>query len=124
MLTCNIDHETGVRFGVIHSHKVDYVWDSFEPDYPECECEDYCQCECIGHSYSREGYCASIDEYGDIFILKSPFYTLCGLCSPCAPNAGYLTSEGEYMTYCFGHDWFEGGKAPYTVYSVKTGLPV
>jgi len=23
--------------------------------------------------------------------------------------------------YCFGHDWFESGKAPYPVYSVETG---
>jgi len=23
--------------------------------------------------------------------------------------------------YCFGHDWFEDGKAPYPVYSVETG---
>lgn len=25
------------------------------------------------------------------------------------------------MTYCFNHDWFDSGKAPYPVYSVKTG---
>jgi hypothetical protein len=32
-----------------------------------------------------------------------------------AENAGFAKG------YCFGHDWFEGGKAPYPVFSVETG---
>lgn len=61
---------------------------------------------------------------GDIFILKSPYYTLCSFCSPCAPGAGYLTSEGNVKAYCFGHDWFydhpeHPNVAPYTVYRVS-----
>lgn len=59
----------------------------------------------------------------DIFILKSPYFTRAAFCSPCAPGACYLMSpddDGE-KAYCFGHDWFEDGKAPYPVYSVATG---
>jgi hypothetical protein len=39
---------------------------------------------------------------GDIFVIKSPFYTKCDFCSPCAPGAGYLTSTNEDGTkaYC------------------------
>ena len=29
-------------------------------------------------------------------------------------------SYGNNKCYCFGHDWFEEGKAPYTVYSIET----
>ena len=61
----------------------------------------------------------------DIFITKSPYYTWAAFCSPCAPGAGYLLDVRDEETgvraYCFGHDWFEGGKAPYPVYWVGTG---
>jgi len=67
-------------------------------------------------------YTAALDEYGDIFITESPYYTHAGLCSPCVPGAGHLRSivEDGYKTFCFGNEWFKGGKAPYPVYSVKT----
>ena len=57
----------------------------------------------------------------DVFILRSPYYTRARFCSPCAPGACYLmnpTDDGE-KAYCFGHDWFEDGKAPYPVYRVS-----
>ena len=60
----------------------------------------------------------------DIFILKSPYYTFAPFCSPCAPGAGYLSSDSQHdesngvKTYCFGHDFFDDNKAPYRVYSV------
>lgn len=63
----------------------------------------------------------------DIFITKSPYYTLCSPCSPCAPGAGDIMSQKEYggvKAYCFGHEWYESGEAPYKVYEVKTGKEV
>jgi hypothetical protein len=59
----------------------------------------------------------------DIFITKSPYYTLCAYCSPCAPGAGYIVDSRKdgIKAYCFGHSFYESGKAPYPVYSVKTG---
>ena len=33
----------------------------------------------------------------------------------------YAEASGFARGYCFGHDWFEGGKAPYPVFSVETG---
>jgi len=62
----------------------------------------------------------------DIFIVKSPYYTYAQFCSPCAPGACYLLSPLDHKAdnnrcYCFGHDFFESGKAPYKVYSVETG---
>jgi hypothetical protein len=89
--------------------------------------------------YAGDGYEAhqSQDDC-DIFITKSPYFTYAQFCSPCAPGAVYLMNPldikeqiREYVVdgishennrgYCFGHDWFESGKAPYPVYSVKTG---
>jgi hypothetical protein len=68
-------------------------------------------------------YEAQCGDDGDIFITKSPYYTLCRFCSPCAPGAGYLLSPDPdgIKAYCFGHDWFEGEKAPYPVYRVESG---
>jgi len=33
----------------------------------------------------------------------------------------YAEQAGFPKVYCFGHDWFEDGKAPYPVFSVATG---
>lgn len=69
-------------------------------------------------------YQATLGTDGDIFILRSPYYTHAKFCSPCAPGACHLsnpTSEDGPKAYCFGHEFFEGDQAPYTVYSVKTG---
>jgi hypothetical protein len=78
--------------------------------------------EPIGYTLDKDGYKATLDEYNDVFLVKSPYYTHAQFCSPCAPGAGHLENpcESGPKTYCFGHDWFDGGKAPYPVYDVKT----
>ena len=56
----------------------------------------------------------------DIFVMQSPYYTRATFCSPCAPGACSLSSpcEDGARAYCFGHEWFEDGVAPYPVYLV------
>lgn len=76
-----------------------------------------------GHVLDDGEYKAVLDEYNDVFILKSPYYTHAQFCSPCAPGAGHLghpCTDGP-KTFCFGHDWFEKGIAPYLVYKVTDG---
>jgi hypothetical protein len=85
--------------------------------------------EPISYFFSDNKYKAECSEDGDIFITKSPFITYAQFCSPCAPGAVYLMSPLKEQNeinkgYCFGHDWFESGKAPYPVYDIKTGLKV
>lgn len=159
----NIDHENGIRFGVIPQHEVLQAWaDSSEPEYgdphcPKCgneceltedideDCEDYevargsCgdySCESCRYSFDGdeafgdEALSYSLDDHEykatcgevDIFILRSPYYTRAEYCSPCAPGACYLLNHDEAgdKAYCFGHDWFDEGRAPYPVYSVAT----
>lgn len=80
--------------------------------------------EPIGAVYEGDGYAASCSgDSGDIFIVKSPFYTHAKFCSPCAPGAVYLMNPDPdgAKGYCFGHDWFDEGEAPYPVYRVDTG---
>jgi len=77
--------------------------------------------------YTVDGYqCFQSSDDSDIFITKSPYFTYCKYCSPCAPGAGDIMASNPagIMTYCFGHDWFEDGKAPYPVYDCTNGLPV
>ena len=93
-------------------HRCHYLFDDCYGDEP------------LGYTLDDGEDKASAGSDGDIFILESPYYTLCDFCSPCAPGAGYLTSEGSVKAYCFGHDWFydhpEHPKvAPYTVYRVS-----
>jgi len=64
-------------------------------------------------------------EDSDIWVFKSPFYTIAGFCSPCAPGAVYLTDPSpDAKGYCLGPDWFESGRAPYKVFSVETGKEI
>ena len=82
--------------------------------------------EMIGWSHDADGYKLTDCLDTDIFILESPYYTMAQYCSPCVPGAGNLDSPcaNGPKTYALGHDWFEGGKAPYPLYSVETGLQV
>lgn len=77
--------------------------------------------EPIAYVLDNDEYQASLDADNDVFILKSPYYTHAQYCSPCAPGAGHLDNPCPTgpRTYCFGHDWFDGGKAPYPVYRVS-----
>ena len=162
----NINHATGIRYGVISQHDVSQAWcDSAEPDYgaptcPKCGndvvacddssvdeveqygrgCADYV-CETCEHtldsddvygaeprgwSYSGDGYELADCLDSDVIVLASPFYTFGQYCSPCVPGAVSLNSPDTdgAKAYCLGHDWFEGGKAPYPVFSVETGKEV
>lgn len=63
---------------------------------------------------------------GDCFVVRSEFKTRAGFCSPCAPGACHLKDaceDGEWC-YCFGHDWFEDGRAPYRVFRVSDGFEI
>jgi len=73
------------------------------------------------HYYNQDGYQASCGDSGDIFVMKSPYYAETRECSPCAPNAGDLSSpeKGGFKTYCFGPEWFEDDKPSYAVYRVE-----
>ena len=135
----NVDHETGIRYGVVSQNSIspDALAD-MEPVYPEIEHDDdcdnqdnegYCSCgdlnEPYGYEYTQDGYALSsgTDGFG-IFVTKSPYFTLAKFCSPCAPGAGSLDSpsDGGVKTYCLGADWFDSeNPCPYPIYSVATG---
>ena len=146
----NIDNDTGIRYGVISMHEVSDAWCEESEEgmvyaCPYCgeEIEDIDTdldeqtCSHCGKSDSTENWYADSGSFTfedgnyiakqfaddtDIFITKSPYYTLCNFCSPCAPGAGYIMEQNKngVKAYCFGHDWFDDGKAPYKVFDVKT----
>lgn len=149
----NKDHEKGIRYGVIHQNAVLQSWaDSSEPFYPNvcpiCGNEpksgknirdmkrcpscrktlndfSFDMCEPTTWFIKDDEYFAHSDDYGDIFIERSPYYTFAQFCSPCAPGACHLENpldepSPDNRAYCFGHDFFEEGKAPYRVFSVET----
>lgn len=148
----NIDTETGIRYGILHQNHVVQMWaDESEPDYGTVACVE-CGEElkddepCHEHGHTSDDFYdmaearhwtidtdelkAMSDEMGDIFILKSIYFTYAQFCSPCAPGACSLAnpiSPSESYSnrcYCFGHDCFEEGKAPYRVWSIETGEEV
>jgi len=131
----NRDPKTGIHYGVINQNEILQAWaDESEPYYiytcPHCGNElkrgqdakrcgacykkidpdvDFDMLEPFSFFFNSDGYLAECGEDGDIFITKSPFYTTCQYCSPCAPGAGYImnTVKDGIIAYCFGHDWFE-----------------
>jgi len=97
-------------------HSCKYVFGS-ESAFPD---------ECLGCVVDDGEIKAQSDSSGDIWIFKSQYFTYAQFCSPCAPGACYLDNplsepDQNNRAYCFGHDWFDGGKAPYPVYSVESG---
>ncbi len=97
---------------------------------PKCFCgiraEDAYPDRPFGFCYDEDGYALS-DYLGDeILVLRSNFYTYAQLSSPRVQGYGNLDSPGKdgMKTYCLGHDWFEGGRAPYPVYRVKDDVQI
>lgn len=89
--------------------------------------------EPIGHHLDTGGYKAIDCLDSDVMLIASPFYTYAPFCSPCVPGAGDLNAAIPAITaghdtadlqprgaktYCFNHDWFEDGKAPYRVFRI------
>jgi hypothetical protein len=136
----NVNHSTRIHYGIISQNEVIQSWcDQSESDYglpicPKCEYEfkrskspvkcpncgfkpiddsQFFRDDPLAHYYKSDGYQLhqSYDDT-DIFIIKSPFFTYCQFCSPCAPGAGYTMNsvnpeDGGIKAYCLGHDWFE-----------------
>lgn len=75
--------------------------------------------------YDRDGETFTVCSDGDIMVTKSPYFTLCAFCSPCAPGAGYLSSDGNVKAYCLGPHWFDSDNPmPYVCYRVSDGSRV
>ncbi len=118
----NVDRKTGIRYGVISQNSVLQAWaDSAEPEYdPAVEWDT--MDEPTGWTLDDGEYKAVDCLDTEIMIIQSPYYTLAPFCSPCCPGAGNLDQAGDGVkTYCFGHEWFDGGRAPYPVYRVSDG---
>ena len=153
----NVDTKTGIHYGVISVNEIFTTWcEVSEPNYgpPTCpfcgspaiespdpaysnqmectECietfsSDSCHPEDPSYEYNYDGYSMIQDDYNDIFVIKSPFYTYAQYCSPCAPGACHLSfplskeaiTNGQNRCYCLGHDWFDDNHAPYDVYRVN-----
>lgn len=110
------------NYGLGDADTVDAAWDAVSDRFGEGYESDNSR-----YQLKADGYIVELAADGDVWVILSPFYTLCKECSPCAPNAGYLTeaagdgAAGDGMkSYCLGHDWFET-RAPYKVYDVATG---
>ena len=87
--------------------------------------------------YSDDEYTLHVsgDGFG-IFVLKSPYYTYCRKCSPCAPGAGDLNNpldiEGIEIldnydrAYCLDESFFDDdyAKIPYRVFRVDNDQEV
>lgn len=126
--TSNINPDTNIRYGVMPVREVLQAWcDSSEPVYEELENQEdedeIIDREPVAYRYEDDEYAAEQWEGVDIFVMRSPYYTHAQFCSPCAPGAGHLmhSCKDGPKTYCFGHDWFEDGVAPYPVFDVRTG---
>lgn len=142
----NIDPDTGIRYGVIPANRImsealaDFVGEDVvscpvcghrmncAPDElicPKCQYkgafeEDFYMEYTDGPLYyMEEGYELILDDYNDIIVVRAPFKTMAGFCSPCAPGACYLTDRNpDAWAYCLGPDWFDEGEMPYDVVPV------
>ena len=77
------------------------------------------------YQYEKDGYIIETCLDNDFTVIESPFFTYAQFCSPCVPGAcnldsplDHIPADGSNACYCLGHDWFEGGKAPYKVFNM------
>jgi hypothetical protein len=70
----------------------------------------------VRYELEEDGLNLRTTNRGDLFVIKSPFYTLARFCSPCAPGAGdlYAARDGGVRTYCLPADWWS--ECPYPIY--------
>lgn len=120
----NIDTNTGIRFGVIPQYAVLEYWSEVSiPRYYHKHPDEFDEPDYW--NYRNRRYWVESDDNFDLWVFRSPYYTLCQFCSPCAPGAGYILNPAQgAKAYCLGHEWFIEGKAPYKVFNVKTGKEV
>lgn len=107
-------------YEVLHHACGDYACDSCHVLF---DGEDAFGDEPIGHDLDDGEYVGHVDrDCIDMFLFRSPYYTLAQYCSPCAPGAGYLLNPCPcgVKTYALGHDWFEEDRAPYPIWNCRT----
>lgn len=123
----------------------DMLWDVVEQDFND----RYEGGDDRSWLWEKDGYELSNCLLSDVFVSKSPYFTYAQFCSPCVPGAcnldnpfeGLAVPSGRHASfaedygaeaqaigyvkcYCLGHDFFDGEKAPYEVFSVATGKRV
>lgn len=119
---------------------VEEAWDIIQDAF-----NDHYHCEDPDWLYEHDGYKATNCLNFDVMLLASKFFTFAQFCSPCVPGAGNLDhpftgkavphgyykgwaeqfqfeaeQNGFAKCFCWSHDWFEGGRAPYAVFEVGT----
>ena len=109
---------------------IDYYLDRWNNNYESCGDG---QCDFKDSEYTLH---ISGDNFG-IYVMRSPYYTYCRKCSPCAPGAGDLNNPLEIeeievldtydRAYCLGPDYFgdsEYDRMPYRVFRVDNDMEV
>lgn len=120
----NYDSKTGIHYGVIPVNRVLQAWaDESEPVFYPGRPSSYKENPIHRFEFKKEGY--HLIQFADdacIFVCKSPFYTYTAPCSPCAPNAGDLSTyrPDGIKTFCLDSSWFEDeGEVPYPIFRVR-----
>lgn len=116
----NFDRETGIHYGIISANSLmPEALSDFEAIYPETE-EENDFLEPIAFIFEQDGYSLQLNDDNTIWVFKSPYFTTCAYCSPCAPGAGDLNAYRKtgVKTYCLDLSWFENNVTPYIVYNV------
>jgi len=113
----NMNWKSSIHYGVIPvtEFNSEIFYEELIPEYncKGCEFEgtedNYnCDvCENFVNKIQEDGLLMILDEYNDVWVFESPVKTRCSYCSPCAPNAGYITSQNEdgIETYMPPAEW-------------------
>ena len=128
MITDMIDHTAYTISDDTKNGMIDLVMDDLNDGYENPDgAMDYSDKDYILH--------ISGDNFG-IFVIKSPYYTYCRKCSPCAPGAGDLNTplniddieilDNYDRAYCLDKSYFddEYQKIPYRVFRVDNDKEV
>jgi hypothetical protein len=82
------------------------AWENVIKELEDCGTLEECDNDVMTSSYEDVDMQWTVED-NEIFITKSPVTSMCRLCSPCAPNAGDLSTRGEgnVKTYDLLEEW-------------------
>jgi len=126
---CNIDLDTGIRYGVIgyntissealddiHMRGFNVSYDNYIKELEAAgkteeeieEMVEFYESDNDTYEYKADGYEIITSGLG-LFVIHSPYTTTCKFCSPCCPGAGDLDNciDDGVETYCLGPEWFD-----------------
>lgn len=113
-----------INYGLIPSSLVEFWRQESDPLY-ELTIEDELNCVFPNKTairvFEAVGYEAQQDEFGDIVLFKSPYYSHGRCIRGVVHMSVHDATTNDPKCYCFGPEFYDRYRIPHDIYDVITG---